>query len=54
MLAGFVGAADDAEGFDEGFGDEVGGEAVYDLASDVLIDYYQPISKHWSFKKQQW
>ena len=22
----------------------------YALASDVLIDYYQPISKHWSFK----
>ena len=26
----------------------------YDLADDVLIDYYMPISKHWSFKKQEW
>ena len=25
----------------------------YDLAGDVLIDYYKPISKHWSFKKQE-
>ena len=36
------------------FWEDPAAKPYYDLASDVLIDYYQPISKHWSFKKQEW
>ena len=36
------------------FWEDPAAKPYYDLAGDVLIDYYQPISKHWSFKKQAW
>ena len=36
------------------FWEDPAAKPYYDLAGDVLIDYYQPISKHWSFKKQEW
>ena len=36
------------------FWDDPAAKPYYALAGDVLINYYEPISKHWSFKKQQW
>ena len=36
------------------FWEDPAAKPYYDLAGDVLIDYYQPISKHWSSRLPIW